>query len=459
MNVKEIMPFHLFQYNGKSYVINVEKMRAETVDDKTAETLSKIYDGQEKSETPDLQVKLHGLGLLLKEDNSKNPTKSQEHVPVTNIALLVTQGCNLRCVYCYEDKTNAIMDEKTAFQAVDWLIKQSGDMKSIRIIFFGGEPLLNFSLIKAVVEYVGERTRDAGKKVEFSITTNGTLLNDAIINFLKEYQFAISISFDGLKELQDAQRPYSTGSGSYDSIVPNIKKLLKVLPQASGHAVIMGNTSPDIVTDALQEIGFTRASAVMNSLSLFTTEQENIPPLRDTSTMVADLYEEAGTWLRLIDNRDYPSLKKLIGRGSLYKALLSLLHNTKKNYFCGAGRGLLAVSPSGDTYLCHRFVGMDEFILGNIDNLVLDNEIYHQSPVETNEKCKVCFARFYCGGGCKHDNASSCGSVFKPDERMCHVKRQELELAAVIVSQLTAEDLTYLVKEKIFPMKPCPFDF
>lgn len=459
MHVQEILPFHLFHYEGESYVINIEKMQAKTVDNQTAEALKGIASSPDMMLSPDLKEKLLSLELLMNDSLRRNSVIAYQQVPVTSMSLLVTQACNLRCVYCYEDKTNAIMDEVTAFQSVDWLIKHSGDMKCITISFFGGEPLLNFPLIKTVVEYAQERATEVGKKVWYSITTNGTLLNDEIICFLKDHNFSVQISFDGLKELQDAQRPYATGRGSYNSVVPKIKELLKVLPQTSAHAVIMGSTSPEAVKLSLQELGFNKVSAVMNSQSLFTTEQKDANPVRDTSSMFLSLNEEANAWYRLIRNRDYSELKMLTDRSGLYFVLQCLLHNTIRKYFCGAGRSFTAVTPSGDVYLCHRFVGMEEYILGNICNQELDNDIYHKNTVDINETCKNCFARYYCGGGCMHDNASSAGSIFTPEDKMCLVKRRELELGSAIVSRLTSEDLAFLIKEKIFSPKPCPFDF
>lgn len=378
---------------------------------------------------------------------------------ITHMSLLVTMACNLRCVYCYEDKTGAKMEEKTAHQAVDWLIKKSNDMKIIHIVFFGGEPLLNFPLIQSVVAYAEAETGKLGKKATFAITSNGTLLTDEINTFIKEHNFKVMISFDGTKELQDSQRPYSSGQGSYDRAVPRIKSLLDVMPNATGHSVIMGDTSPEVVRDALQDIGFHRVSVAMNSQSLFTDENSKEGPSRNTQSMLNALDEEAKVWHKLILERDVPSLKKLIGRNYLYGALLYQLHQGKKKYFCGAGRSMVSVTPSGDLYLCHRFVGMDEYKIGSIDQELLDFKDFDQSPVEANEICKACDARYYCGGGCKHDHVSATGDIHFPEEQMCNVKRRELELAAQVVGVLTPQERSWLIKEKVFPPKPCPLDF
>ncbi len=390
----------------------------------------------------------------------KNQEFMPSKAPITHMSLLITQACNLRCIYCYEDKVKATMNQKTAFSAVDWLIQKSEDMRIIHIVFFGGEPLLNFSLIKDVVQYANLAAYNAGKKAIFSITTNGVLLDDEKNQFLKEYQIRTMISFDGTKELQDLQRPFPTGVGSYDVVAPKIKKLLEVMPQTAGHAVITGDTSPETVKDALEEIGFRRVSVAINSQSLFSDHMsESEVSKRDTRSMLSALEEEAALWHNQIDERDFNALKRLIGRSNLYGALLYLLNDTKKRFFCGAGRNMTAVTPSGDIYLCHRFVGLADYKIGNIDRLELDLTDFDQSPVETNDVCRGCFARYYCGGGCKHDHLSSGGSIHRPEERMCLIKRRELELATTIVSRLSLADRNWLVTEKIVPPKPCPLDF
>jgi uncharacterized protein len=459
MNTKKFLPFHLFQYNGEGYIINVENMQVHTVDLITYPLLEGLNVYNQAELTPDVQAKLQQFGLIMSNAGKNKPSEPQKHSPITHMSLLVTRDCNLRCVYCYEDKTGSKMDEKTAFQAVDWLIRNSNSMRSIHIIFFGGEPLLNFPLVKSVVEYTEEEAHKTGKNAFFSITTNGTLLNDETNLFLKKHQVKIMISFDGVKELQDSQRPFASGCGSYDYVVPKIKNLLKIMPQTTGHAVIMGGTSPETVKDTLQEIGFHRVSVAMNSQSLFTDGTKEKVSSRDTHSMLSALENEAVIWYGLIKNKNLPSLKKLMGRSYLYGALLCLLNHTKKRYFCGAGQSMAAVTPTGEIYLCHRFVGLDSYKIGSIYNSELNIDKFSQSPVETNDICIGCFARFYCGGGCKHDHVSYCGSIDKPEEKLCQVKQRELELAATVVSKLSPEEKNWLVGEKIFPPAPCLLDF
>ncbi len=461
----DIKPYHMFCHRGSWYVINIEGMLAGSIDDATAAVLDK-FASRPAVLKPYMEAQLKKLGLLSTcgEQTSKAKNLIQiEPVPVRNMSLFLTQSCNLKCVYCYGDVgkygAGGNMDEKTAMQAVDWLLEQSGEIKKLHIAFFGGEPFLNFTLMKAVVEYAEKRVEEVEKKVKFHTTTNATLLDDEIIAFLKEHRISVTISLDGPKDIHDAQRPYANGEGSYDSTVPKIKKLLEVLPNIRGHAVIVGNTDPKPVKDALQEIGFVEVSISHASESLFKGDPDITKSARDTHFLLQSLEQEAETWIHLTKSRDSEALMILMARSGLYPALISLQHNIIRNYACGAGQGLVAVSSSGNVYLCHRFVGRDEYKLGSVFAKSLNRDQYQKSPVTSSEICSTCFARYYCAGGCKHDNAASCGSITTPPEDICQLSRRELELAATIVSRLDPEDQAFLAGQQILPLRPCPLDF
>jgi len=465
MGQKVIKPYHLFNYQENWYIVNIEEMSAHTVTDNTAGLLKKITSADALSLNPFLEEELKKLGLL-SEGGKKTPKVrkkiKRQQMPVVNMSLFLSQSCNLKCVYCYgeggEYGTGGNLNEKTAFQAVDWFIEQSGIVKKLHIGFFGGEPFLKFPLMKATVAYAQKRAHEMEKDITFSATTNGTLLDDEKIDYIKEHM-SVMISFDGLKELQDTQRPYADGRGSYDSTVPKIKKLLEVLPETFGHAVIVGNTPRELVKNAMEEIGFSNVTIMPASRSLFTDESDNTKPVRDTSSLIREMEDEAGKWIDLTKKRDSEALKILRDRGALYKGMISLLHNIKRYHPCGAGRELAAVSCSGDIYLCHRFVGREKYKLGSIFDSGLKREEYQRSPLIGNKVCSDCFARYYCAGGCRHDNASACGSIATPSEDMCRIRCCELELAAAITSSLGSEDRTFLIEQEIFPAKPCLFDF
>ncbi len=457
-----IKPYHIFNHDGKSYIINIEKMSAGAINDDTADIIEKFVSHSSAALPPHIKEEFNKFDLL-QEDTVQAPKKRKkaEPIPIVNMCLFLTQSCNLKCVYCYGEGgqygTGGNMEEKTAFRAVDWMIEQSGKMKKVHIGFFGGEPFLRFPLMKSIVEYAGEKVTEAGKTVDFHLTTNGTLLDDEKIAFIKEHNINAMISFDGTKELQDTQRPYANGEGSYDCTVPKIKKLLEAVPETPGHAVIVGDTDPLIVKEAMKKIGFKSISVMPASRSLFT--EDRTKAARDTVNVLQEMEKETKTWINLIRARDSQALKTLKDRGALYYGIMTLLHNSKKRHACGAGLGLVGVSYAGDVYLCHRFVGQEEYKLGSVFEKHLNREAYQKSPLTVNRLCASCFAKYYCGGGCKHDNLGACGSVSEPSEDMCRLRHRELELSATVTSRLVDEDRAFLVKEDIFPPKPCPFDF
>ena len=463
MHKKDIMPFHLFHHHGNHYVINIENMRVSSVDKITVKVLEMIFNKPETLLTSDMEEALKKLGLIYDGREKIENTAKVEHPSIINMALLLTQSCNLRCIYCYGDGgeygIGGSMEEKTAWQAVDWLIEQSGKVKKINIVFFGGEPFLNFPLMKTVVEYARKRVIELDKKVGFSVTTNATLLDDEKISFIKENNIHIIISIDGPKEIQDMQRPFAGGKGSYDVILPKIKKLLEVLPETRAHAVLVDDSKTHIIKNALQEIGFSEVSILPASESLFDGEAAKMKRARKLDGVLKEMELEAEAWLHHTKNRDTNSLKNLMSSAQLSEGLLSFLHNKKKQHACGAGIKFVGISCSGDIYLCHRFVGMDNYKLGNVFTKEIDREKYLKPPAAQMGECLSCFARYYCAGGCKHDNAGSCSSAFKPSEDMCRFKRREAELAAAVVSMFDDEDRVFLNEYEIFPPKQCPLDF
>ena len=460
----QIKPFHLFEYQGCWCLINIEDMQARPIDEKTADLLQQIVDNGDSFCGSQKKEQLQDLGLLSKKQKKADQKVFiRDSVPIVNSAFFLTQSCNLRCVYCYgeggEYGHKGDMAEETAFQAVDWLIEQSGKAKKIHIGFFGGEPFLNFPLMQKIVEYAREKTHQVDKKLDFYATTNGTLLDEKQIRFIQDQDIKVMISFDGPREIQDAQRPFSGGKGSYDLIVPKIKNLLAVRPETPGHAVVMGNTDPQIVKEALQEIGFSEVSITPASDCMLTCGPGNSKSGRNLHNVLELLEDETNTWLGGIKARDSQALKQLKNSSELYPGLLRFLHKTKKFFPCGAGLGLTAISSEGDVYLCHRFVGMDVYRLGNVFDKHLNRDKYLKSPIAFVRECSHCPARYHCAGSCRYDNAASTGSAFKPPEEMCRLRRREFELIAYLISGLDEADRAFLQEEGIVPPKLCTLDF
>ena len=458
-----LKPFHLGNHQDHRYMINIEDMKAYPIDEKTFRFLQQLSDNGDFFSRSQNNEQLQALGLLSQKKKKAAQKTPKDPVPIVNAAFFLTQSCNLRCVYCYgeggEYGHKGNMEEKTAFQAVDWLIEQSGKAKKIHVGFFGGEPFLNFPLMEKIVAYARKRVHEVDKKVAFHATTNGTLLDEKQINFIQDQDLKVMISFDGPEKIQDAQRPFAGGKGSYDYIVPKIKNLLAVRPQTPGHAVLMEGSDPQKVKEALKEIGFSNISITPASDCMLTCDAKKPKSGRNLHNVFEVLEQETNSWLEGIKSRDIPALKQLKNSSELYHGLLSFSHNSKRYFPCGAGLGLTGISCSGDVYLCHRFVGMNAYKLGNVFDKHIDRDAYQKSPIAFVPECSDCLARHYCAGSCRYDNAASTGSVFKPPEEMCRLRRREFELSAYLSSRLDEADRAFLQEEDIVPPKPCPLDF
>ncbi len=455
-----ILPFHLFELDSRNYLIHVENMAACAVDDRTAEKLKRIAAAPDTAVAPELYASLKELGLLRKDKPVGPLQPGREAMPVVSLALFVTQACNLRCTYCYEEKPGGSMDEKTAFRAVDWLLEQSGSAKRIYITFFGGEPFLNFPIIKNVVRYANEKACMLEKTVGFSVTTNATLLDEEMIHFLKEHSVHILVSMDGPKEIQDAQRPYPDGRGSFDVVLPRVKKLLEIIPDTRVHAVLVDGSKAERIKSALKELGFAEVTLLPASASLFDKDGRGGEgrQKRKLDSLMKEMERETGLWRSHMKSRDISAMIELRSASHLSQPILSLLHHKKMYYACGAGLKYAAVSCSGDIYLCHRFVGLEDYKLGNVFEGGFERGAYQESPLVQVPACAACFARYYCAGGCKHDNAGACGSAYSPPPDMCLMKKHGLELAAALVSEMDDSDREFLADNRIFPPKPCPLD-
>ena len=438
-------------------------MTARLVDDEAVSaTLEMICSGRIPPIDQDLREQREALELLPAQNACPKKERRPEPIPIRNIALFVTQQCNLRCIYCYGDGggygSGGEMTRETARQAVDWIIKQSRKVKRLTIRFFGGEPLLNFPLIRDVVQYARERGAACGKEFSFTITTNASLLDDEKIAFLKDQQIEPFVSLDGPRDVQDRQRPFGNGKGSYEAIVPKIKKLLAVLPETACRATVVGSTDPVRVDTFLRELGFRRRYLRVASRSLFHGGPDRFRSGRDLAGMRDKAEDDSRQLLAAIRERDTDKLLDARESEPLWSFVEQFVNSRKRYRNCGAGKGLVAVSCSGDVYLCHRFVGLAEYRLGSVFTGDLEREMYLTRFPEHHEACTGCCAKYLCAGGCYHDNLGSTGSVFGLAEDMCALMRRWAELSAAISTRLTQPDKAYLVKEGIMTKKPCPID-
>jgi uncharacterized protein len=398
---------------------------------------------------------------------------ANSEVRVNSISINIAQRCNLNCTYCYADGgtygNSGDIDLQTAKQTIEWLVAQSPDTRVFGINFFGGEPLLRFTTVKDVVAYTSEFAARKDIRFSYSITTNGTLLNDEIIAFFQTHDFAVNVSVDGPRELHDKQRPFINGKGSYDVLVPKLKLLLATGLHVSVRSTVTDQTPEDDVTQSLKAIGFHHITVTRASGSLFG----NVRPVESADGLVQlqtrkeevqrlnwqSLQDEADHFLEMIASRDIEGIRDTRLSPKLYKNIFSLLTGKKRETFCGAGKNYAGISSSGEVYLCHRFVGTEAYRIGHVNDeksRTID-ELKAERPSGLS-KCESCFAKNLCGGGCYHDNLGKTGSIFEQHEDDCINVRSIAEIAIAMVARLSAGDKQFLAENNVIFTKFCPLD-
>lgn len=359
--------------------------------------------------------------------------------PVKALCLHVSHDCNMRCGYCFAStgdfKTGrTLMSGEVGKRAIDFVIEKSRSRRNIEIDFFGGEPLMNLPVVKEIVSYAEEKGREHGKNFRFTITTNGLLLDDAAITYINETMSNVVISLDGRKEVNDAVRKTDKGKGSYDAILPSFIRLAESRNQDNYY--IRGTFTRknlDFAADVahMADLGFEQISVepvVTDPKSPYAIAKEDLPRVFKEYEKLADLLLE----------------RKKEGRGvNFFHFMLDLEQGPcviKRLRGCGSGNEYLAVTPEGDIYPCHQFVGMEEYKMGNVRQGVLREDIKNRFAacnVYAKEDCKACWAKFYCSGGCHANNIRYGGGIEKPHSLSCEMEKKRIECAiAMKVAQM-----------------------
>lgn len=435
--------FHVYSFEKKYFVYDIETVSSYEIEEGLFFTLL----------TSDQKFIEDLLELSPVATNEYDPNKEIQEEPLGNISLNVAQVCNLSCVYCYgvdgEYGLKGKMDEETAKKSIDFLISESKNQKQISITFFGGEPLLNFPLIKKSVDYSREQAKKFGKEIKFSITTNGTKFNKEVNNYLNENNFSVMVSFDGDQETQDKNRPTRGGKGSYASTLPKVKEFLKSRNgNATARATVTNHTTDlKMLKSKLRDIGFKRANATVATVSDFANENRGITSISLEDDRMRDIYEgedlEAKGLLSAIKNKD--SLAEY-GSSGVLRYIRQLKDKNKSRFACGVGRKMVGIAINGDVYPCHRFVGEEKFKLGNVSNFDSKSRAkYSDSFTESNPVCSKCWAKYQCGGGgCIQDNEVMKGDVSNINVRHCSELKYQLKHAINIYSLLNESDIEFL---------------
>ncbi|TCJ17204.1 SPASM domain-containing protein [Parasulfuritortus cantonensis] len=451
-----VKPFHLVARHGEHGLIDIEAMRAWPIEAGLAGQLAALLVDPDARLDAAARDRLDALAML--DDGAPARRPPAELPPVTNAVLFLNQYCNLRCTYCYGDHGRygaaGRMHPDTARQAVRWLLAQAGTATVVHLGFLGGEPLLDFPLLREVTDYALAAAAGQGKDVDFYLTTNGTLLDDEIVAFLQAHRFKVQVSLDGPAGLHDRQRPFANGRASHAHIVPGVEALLAALPGSGAHATLVGDSDPATVVRALLDLGFREISILPATPAAPVGDAG-----RDSPAYMHWLEAGAEDWLAAIRARDADRLGILVSSTSLYAGIVSFLNGQTSDYPCGAGMGMVAIDRTGEVYPCQRFVGAAEFRLGSIAGGGLRRARYATSPVVANADCAGCVARRYCAGGCRHDHLAATGSDTTPAPDLCRIRRRQFELAAWVVSRLTPDEVGFLRAADILPARPCPLDF
>ena len=363
---------------------------------------------------------LQALGVLLTEGGSRPaqavpfpPKLSGKPFPQRSLVLNVANDCNLGCTYCFASQGDygapkRFMSQETARESVDFLLQNSGDHPTVTLVFFGGEPLMNFRLIADTVAYATRAGELAGKRVDFSMTTNATYLTPQIIDFLKRHRVGVAVSIDGPKKFHDLRRTYKNGLGSYDMIEPRVMNLLrehKTRPVAARVTLTHGVTAVGEIFDHLTEMGFDQVG-----FAPVTSSDDDDYAL--TPEEFWQVLEEFGKltarYVGGVSSNERPRFSNLTN-------LLADLHQgVIKAYPCGAGLGLLGVGSTGKLYLCHRFLESEEHQVGTLATGVdgaKQAEFMAATHLSAKPPCQVCWVRNICSGGCHHEGYKRYGTL------------------------------------------------
>lgn len=357
---------------------------------------------------------------------------------VKALCLHIAHDCNLACKYCFAEEgeyhgRRALMSYEVGKKALDFLIANSGSRRNLEVDFFGGEPLMNWQVVKDLVAYGREQEKIYDKHFRFTLTTNGVLLNDEVQEFVNQEMDNVVLSLDGRKEVNDKMRPFRNGKGSYDLIVPKFQKLADSRNQDRYYirgTFTKGNL--DFSEDVLHfaELGFQQISiepVVGEDTDFYAIQKEDLP----------QVFAEYDKLAKIMVDREKE------GKGfNFFHFMIDLEGGpcvAKRLSGCGSGTEYLAVTPWGDLYPCHQFVGDEQFLMGNVDTGIVKTEIadeFRGCNVYSKEKCRNCFAKFYCSGGCMANAHKFHGSINEAYDVACEMERKRVECAIMIKAAL-----------------------
>jgi len=372
-----------------------------------------------------------------------------EDVPLSTLVLNVNTGCNLSCTYCYKEDLTRPADGtrlslETAQKSVDLLFENARERERVSLVFFGGEPLTNMPLIRAVVDYAEARAPQLEKRIDFSLTTNATLLTEAVVDYLDSHRFGITVSIDGPKAVHDRHRKTVGGRGTYDLVADRVTMLLaRYCSRPIGARVTLTRGVTDVVGihhHLCRELGFFEAGFAPATAS----DDARFNLLAD------ELVEVFAGMKRLGDEYLAAALRdQNTGFGNLHQLMTDLSHGTSKALPCGAGIGMLAVDHRGELNLCHRFTGSELPTFGDVNRGVDRDrlsEFLEAASDHSDRVCATCRIRNLCAGGCYHESYARYGDPLAPTLHYCDLMRDWVDYGIEVYARIQAENPGFFEK-------------
>lgn len=429
-----------------------ETLRSDETREYLCGNLEDTYAREELCEVLEAVAELAEAGQLFARDIYEDyiGEVKQRKTVVKALCLHIAHDCNLACKYCFAEEgeyhgRRALMSYEVGKKALDFLIENSGNRRNLEVDFFGGEPLMNWQVVKDLVAYGREQEKLHNKHFRFTVTTNGVLLNDEIQEFVNREMDNAVLSLDGRKEVNDRMRPFRNGKGSYDLIVPKFQKLAESRNQEKYY--IRGTFTRenlDFSNDVMHfaELGF-------KQISIEPVVGEDTDPYAIRESDLPQIFREYDILAKTMVERERR------GEGfTFFHFMLDLEGGpcvAKRLSGCGSGTEYLAVTPWGDLYPCHQFVGDEKFLMGNVDDGIVKPEIaddFRGCSVYSKEKCRKCFARFYCSGGCMANSYKFHNTIHDTYDVSCEMERKRVECAIMIKAALADEERNVTHEEK-----------
>lgn len=452
---------HQYKMGGYNIVIDVNSGAIHVVDDMTYDMIE-MYENSDKESIfaemakrypeqqddivecwDEMQELIAAEELFTKDsyepyitDFAKRPTV------VKALCLHIAHDCNLACQYCFAEEgeyhgKRELMSYEVGKKALDFLVANSGNRRNLEVDFFGGEPLMNFQVVKDLVAYGRSLEKEHDKNFRFTLTTNGVLLDDDIMEFANKEMGNVVLSIDGRKEVHDRMRPFRKGAGSYDLIVPKFQKFAESRHQDKYYVRgTFTHNNLDFSKDVLHlaDLGFKQISVepvVAQDTDSYAIREEDLAQLMEEyENLALEMVRRHGTEE---DFNFFHFMIDLEGGPCVAKRLSG----------CGSGTEYLAVTPTGDLYPCHQFVGNTDFLMGNVDDGVVNTELrdeFKSCNVYAKEKCRECFARFYCSGGCAANSYNFHGDIHNAYDIGCALQKKRVECAIMIKAALAAKE-------------------